>query len=121
VIESVVARLHRLVESRQRQVRIVGLSATLPNYKDVAEFLQVPPRGLFFFGPEYRPVPLQQQFVGVIAQTRDRWQKEKLMNEVCYDIVIDSLRRGYQVMVFVHSRKGTGDTASALVEKAERE
>lgn len=121
VIESVVARLHRLVESRQRQVRIVGLSATLPNYKDVAEFLQVPPRGLFFFGPEHRPVPLQQQFVGVIAQTRDRWQKEKLMNEVCYNIVIDSLRRGYQVMVFVHSRKGTGDTASALVEKAREE
>jgi activating signal cointegrator complex subunit 3 len=28
VIESVVARLHRLVESRQRQVRLVGLSAT---------------------------------------------------------------------------------------------
>ena len=33
VIESVVARLHRSVESRQRQVRIVGLSATLPNYQ----------------------------------------------------------------------------------------
>lgn len=32
VIESVVSRLHRLVESRQRQTRIVALSATLPNY-----------------------------------------------------------------------------------------
>jgi activating signal cointegrator complex subunit 3 len=118
VIESVVARLHRLVESRQRQVRIVGLSATLPNYRDVAEFLQVPSRGLFFFGPEHRPVPLQQQFIGVIAQTRERWLKEKRMNEICYDIVVDSLRRGYQVMVFVHSRKGTGDTATALTDKA---
>ena len=29
VIESVVSRLHRLVESRQRQVRIIALSATL--------------------------------------------------------------------------------------------
>ena len=121
VIESVVARLHRLVESRQRQVRIVGLSATLPNYKDVAEFLQVPSQGLFFFGPEHRPVPLQQQFIGVNAQTRNHWQKEKRMNEICYEIVVDSLRRGYQVMVFVHSRKGTGDTAAALVEKASEE
>lgn len=121
VIESVVARLHRLVESRQRQVRIVGLSATLPNYKDVAEFLQVPSQGLFFFGPEHRPVPLQQQFIGVNAQSRNHWQKEKRMNEICYEIVVDSLRRGYQVMVFVHSRKGTGDTASALVEKASEE
>jgi activating signal cointegrator complex subunit 3 len=118
VIESVVARLHRLVESRQRQVRIVALSATLPNYNDVAEFLQVSPRGLFFFGPEHRPVPLQQQFIGVIAQTRERWLKEKRMNDVCYEVVLDALRRGYQVMVFVHSRKGTGDTATALTEKA---
>ena len=118
VIESVVARLHRLVESRQRQVRIVGLSATLPNYEDVATFLQVPERGLFYFGPEHRPVPLQQNFVGVIAQTRDRFMKEQKMNDVCYDVVVDSLRRGYQVMVFVHSRTGTGDTANALAERA---
>lgn len=118
VIESVVARLHRLVESRQRQVRIVGLSATLPNYEDVATFLQVQAKGLFFFGPEHRPVPLQQQFIGVNAKTKDRYLKEKQMNEICYDVVVDSLRRGYQVMVFVHSRKGTGETATALTEKA---
>ena len=36
VIESVVARLHRWVESSQHQVRLVGLSATLPNHEDVA-------------------------------------------------------------------------------------
>ena len=119
VIESVVARLHRLVESRQRQTRIVALSATLPNYEDVASFLQVPPKGLFYFGPEHRPVPLQQSFIGISAKTKDRFIKEQRMNEVCYEIVVDSLRRGYQVMVFVHSRKGTGDTAGALAELAQ--
>lgn len=118
VIESVVARLHRLVESRQRQVRIVALSATLPNYDDVANFLQVPDRGVFYFGPEHRPVPLQQTFIGLNVNIKDRRLKEKRMNEVCYDVVVDSLQRGYQVMVFVHSRKGTGETASALAEFA---
>lgn len=121
VIESVVSRLHRLVESRQRLVRIVGLSATLPNYKDCAEFLHVPEKGLFFFGPEHRPVPLQQQFIGIASKSKDRFKQEKRMNEVCYDIVIDSLIRGYQVMVFVHSRKGTGDTAKALADIASQE
>ncbi|GKY93122.1 hypothetical protein MPSEU_000280400 [Mayamaea pseudoterrestris] len=116
VIESVVARHHRLVEARQRQLRIVALSATLPNYMDVANFLQVPPRGIFFFGPEFRPVPLQQSMIGI--STKDRRQRDLKMNEICYDIVIDSLRRGYQVMVFVHSRKGTGDTARALADLA---
>jgi activating signal cointegrator complex subunit 3 len=123
VLESLVARLHRLVESRQKQTRIVGLSATLPNYQDVARFLHVPwDRGLFHFGPEYRPVPLQQQFIGVVPRNpRDRNEKEMRMNEVCYDVVLDSLERGYQVMVFVHSRKGTGDTASALADLAAAE
>lgn len=121
VIESVVSRLHRLVESRQRQVRIVALSATLPNYLDVAQFLQVPPKGLFFFGPEHRPVPLQQTFIGLRVNPKDRNLKERKLNEACFDTVIDSLQRGYQVMVFVHSRKGTGDTASALAEIAQHE
>eukprot|EP00536_Pseudo-nitzschia_multiseries_P002204 jgi/Psemu1/322449/estExt_fgenesh1_pg.C_290027 len=119
VIESVVARLHRLVESRQKQQRIVGLSATLPNYKDVAEFLQVPERGLFYFGPEHRPVPMQQTFVGVTGNIKDRFLMENKMNDVCYEMVKDSLARGYQVMVFVHSRKGTSDAASALAQRAQ--
>ena len=119
VIESVVARLHRLVERRQRQTRIVALSATLPNYQDVAEFLQAPPQGTFFFGPEHRPVPLIQTFVGVSTPgTKDPRIKEQKMNQVCFDSVLDSLKRGYQVMVFVHSRKGTSDTANALAELA---
>lgn len=118
VIESVVSRLHRLVESRQKQLRIVALSATLPNYEDVAEFLQVPKRGLFFFGPEHRPVPLQQQFIGVFGNIKKRYEIEEKMNDVCYETVRDSLVRGYQVMVFVHSRKGTGDAATALTKRA---
>lgn len=97
VIESLVSRSHRLVESRQRQVRIVALSATLPNYADVAEFLQVPQRGLFFFGPEYRPVPLRQQFIGVAVKTKDRNVKEQQLNDICYEEVLDSLKRGHQV------------------------
>lgn len=118
VIESVVARLHRFVESSQRNVRIVGLSATLPNYEDVAKFLRVDKRkGLFFFGPEHRPVPLQQTFIGVTSGG-NRFQREKKMDDVCYEVVSDALRQGYQCMVFVHSRKGTGTTARALAERA---
>ena len=41
VIETLVARTTRLVESTQSMIRIVGLSATLPNYTDVARFLGV--------------------------------------------------------------------------------
>lgn len=45
----------------QKSVRIIGLSATLPNYMDVARFLKVnPQKGLFFFDGRFRPVPLTQ-------------------------------------------------------------
>lgn len=39
VLESIVARTIRQIEATQEMVRIVGLSATLPNYEDVATFL----------------------------------------------------------------------------------
>ncbi|CAL8154966.1 unnamed protein product [Prunus armeniaca] len=48
-----------MVESTQTMIRIVGLSATLLNYLEVAQFLRLNPEaGLFFFDSSYRPVPL---------------------------------------------------------------
>ena len=40
VVEALVARTLRLVETSQTVIRVVGLSATLPNYLDVASFLR---------------------------------------------------------------------------------
>ena len=50
VIETLVARTLRQVESTQLMIRVVGLSATLPNYMDVADFLGVNRSvGMFYF------------------------------------------------------------------------
>ena len=67
-MEAVVARTSRYAETSGHQTRIVGLSATLPNPTDVAHFLHVEPRHLYVFGDEYRPVPLQQSFIGILAR-----------------------------------------------------
>uniref|UniRef100_A0A7S1KV15 RNA helicase n=1 Tax=Percolomonas cosmopolitus TaxID=63605 RepID=A0A7S1KV15_9EUKA len=117
VIEVIVARTFRQIELTQSMVRVVGLSATLPNYEDVAEFLRVNPhRGLFYFDGRYRPVPLEQHFVGVIG--RDRFKTQHKYDEICFDKVTDSLERGHQVMVFVHSRKGTVKSGRTILEMA---
>ena len=56
----------RQIETTQEMIRVVGLSATLPNYEDVATFLRVKPdKGLYYFDNSYRPVPLQQQYIGI--------------------------------------------------------
>ncbi|KMS97778.1 hypothetical protein BVRB_5g123420 [Beta vulgaris subsp. vulgaris] len=117
VIEALVARTLRQVESTQSMIRIVGLSATLPNYLEVAQFLRVnPDSGLFFFDSTYRPVPLAQQYIGI--SEKNFMARTELLNKICYYKVVDSLKQGHQAMVFVHSRKDTGKTAERLAELA---
>ncbi|OQS02858.1 hypothetical protein THRCLA_04811 [Thraustotheca clavata] len=125
VIETIVARTLRRVESSQTMIRIVGLSATLPNYKDVAEFLRVPhPKdrpsggGLFHFDASYRPVPLAQTFIGITEKGRAK--QISAMNHLAYEYALDNLHRGHQVMIFVHSRKETVSTIRAILEIAAR-
>lgn len=117
VVEALVARTLRQVESSQSMIRIVGLSATLPNYVDVARFLRVNPhKGLFYFDHRFRPVPLSQTFIGVKA-TRPLQQTTD-MDLVCYNNVVDMVKQGHQVMVFVHARNATVRMATVLRELA---
>ncbi len=118
VIESLVARTARQVESTQSLIRIVGLSATLPNYIDVADFLKVNRyAGLFYFDASFRPVPLQQHFIGVKGKAGTKKSRDNL-DQVAFEKVKEMLERGHQVMVFVHTRKDTFNTAKMLWEKA---
>lgn len=115
VIESIVARTLRDSEN----VRLVGLSATLPNYTDVAEFLHVDDDGLFYFDASYRPCPLAQQFVGITE--KKSLKKYQAMNEACYDKVVETLSEDQQAIVFVHSRKDTAKTAKYIVDRLKEE
>ncbi|KAA8496248.1 DExH-box ATP-dependent RNA helicase DExH14 [Porphyridium purpureum] len=117
VLESIVARTLRAVESEQRVIRVVALSATLPNYDDVAQFLHVnPARGLFFFDATYRPVPLEQVFIGITQ--RDPKLREAAYGKLTFDRVAAALRADKQAMVFVHARKQTARAARELLELA---
>ncbi|KAL1138953.1 hypothetical protein AAG570_009015 [Ranatra chinensis] len=112
VLEALVARTIRNIESMQEDVRIVGLSATLPNYHDVATFLRIKPEtGLHYFDNSYRPVPLEQQYIGVTE--KKALKRFQIMNEIVYEKVMEHAGRN-QVLVFVHSRKETGKTARAI-------
>ena len=118
VIEALVARTLRMVESSQTVIRVVGLSATLPNYIDVAMFLRVNPYiGLFFFDGRFRPVPLATTFIGVKALNNHQQMND--MNDICYEKVVDFVKKGHQVMVFVHARNATVKGGMALLEAAQ--
>jgi activating signal cointegrator complex subunit 3 len=117
VIETIVARTLRQVESSQKMIRIIGLSATLPNYLDVARFLNVnPSRGLFFFDSRFRPVPLAQTFIGV--KSLNKMKQLEQMDEVCYERALKMVKNEHQVMVFVHARNATVKTAMKMRDMA---
>lgn len=118
VIESLVARTERQVESTQSLIRIVGLSATLPNYVDVADFLKVNRMaGLFYFDASFRPVPLEQHFIGVKGKAGTKLSRDNI-DQTTFEKVKDMLELGHQVMVFVHSRKDTVNTARNFIQMA---
>ncbi|VDK53455.1 unnamed protein product, partial [Anisakis simplex] len=124
VIETIVARTLRQVEMSQQGIRIIGLSATLPNYVDVARFLRVNPyKGLFFFDSRFRPVPLAQTFIGVRkpvgSLSSSRFSSAEL-DEVCYEKVHQFAKQGHQVLVFVHARNATAKLASFFRDKSSR-
>jgi antiviral helicase SLH1 len=118
VLESLVARTERQVESTQSLIRIVGLSATLPNYVDVADFLKVNRMaGLFYFDASFRPVPLEQHFIGVKGKAGTKASRDNI-DTTAFEKVREMLEHDHQIMVFVHSRKDTFNTAKMLYEKA---
>lgn len=115
VLEALVARTQRHVEASQRMTRIIGLSATLPNYVDIANFLCVNPYdGLFYFDTRFRPVPLTQTFIGVRPQNSG--QQAKCMDKICYDLVLQYAMQSKQAMIFVHARNSTQKVANKLRE-----
>lgn len=120
VIETLVARTLRQVETTQSMIRIVGLSATLPNYQDVGSFLRVnPDRGLFHFDGSFRPVPLHQTFIGLRNPSFGGFfERKRRLSEVCYQKAYEAVRAGHQVLIFVHARKQTVATAREIMEAA---
>ncbi|KXT14286.1 hypothetical protein AC579_8428 [Pseudocercospora musae] len=118
VLESIVSRTIRRTEQTGDPVRIVGLSATLPNYRDVATFLRVDPqKDLYHFDGTFRPCPLKQEFIGVTDKKAIK--QLKTMNEVCYTKVLEQVGQNKnQMLIFVHSRKETAKTAKFIRDKA---
>ncbi|QLQ82044.1 hypothetical protein HG537_0G02980 [Torulaspora globosa] len=114
VLECIVARSLQSPFVR-RSPRIVGLSATLPNYQDVAKFLRVPAEGLFYFDSSFRPCPLTQQFCGITE--KNSLKRLHAADEACYDKTLEAVTNGHQVIVFVHSRRETARLARHLLQK----
>ena len=124
ILENIISRLmlgklskNKYDSINNSNIRLIGLSATLPNYYDVANFLQVDiKKGLFYFDSSYRPVPLKQIFLGV--NEKKGIKRMQLINDLTYKKVLEKIMENKQVIIFVHSRRETLKTAKYLIDSA---
>lgn len=115
VLECLVSRAITTGLKNQKPIRIVGLSATLPNYQDVAEFIGAGEAGTFYFDASYRPTPLKCGFYGVKESTNVK-RANNIMNDIIYENLIRMLKMGKQAIIFAHKRAETFSTALEIIE-----
>lgn len=115
VLECLVARAIMTAEKNQKHIRLLGLSATLPNYVDVGRFIHAPENAIFYFDQSYRPTPLKTSFYG-LKNVGNAQRMNNIMTEICYSNILRCLKMGKQVIIFVHKRSETASTAKDLIE-----
>ena len=98
VLECLVARAIVTGLKNQKPIRIVGLSATLPNYGDVAEFIGADEKGTIYFDSSYRPTPLKCGFYG-IKETSNQKRTNNIMNDIIYTNLKRMLTRGQSIVM----------------------
>ena len=64
ILEVIISRMRHIALKTEQPVRIVGLSTAMANAHDLADWLGIPPDGLYNFKPSVRPVPLEVHIAG---------------------------------------------------------
>ncbi|KAF5195515.1 Atp-dependent dna helicase mer3-like protein [Thalictrum thalictroides] len=121
-LEAIVSRIKMLSKNSEMhsstlaRVRLVAVSATIPNIEDLAEWLMAPSQGIKRFGEEMRPVKLTTRVFGYAPAKNDFLFERRLQNYV-YDILMQN-SRGKSALVFCSTRKGAQGAALRLSQTA---
>ncbi|KAK8609365.1 hypothetical protein V6N13_061814 [Hibiscus sabdariffa] len=113
VLEVIVSRMRYIASQVEKKIRIVALSTSLANAKDLGEWIGATSHGLFNFPPGVRPVPLEIHIQGVdIANFEARMQA---MTKPTYTAIVQHAKGGKPAIVFVPTRKLVRLTAVDLM------
>jgi activating signal cointegrator complex subunit 3 len=115
ILEVIVSRARYVSAQTTSPLRFVGLSTALANAHDLADWLGVPPHGLFNFKPSVRPVPLEAHIQGFPGKFY--CPRMATMNKPAY-AAIQAHSPTKPVLVFVSSRRQTRLTALDLIAYA---
>jgi helicase len=92
------------------KIKVVGLSATIPNADHLAQWLDGK-----LVESDYRPVPLKEgvYFSGEIAYSSGKEELDREKNEL-EAIAGDTLKKGKQLLIFAQTRKSAEQLANKL-------
>lgn len=97
---------------RDGKMRVIALSATLPNLVDIGEWLNCAPAFIHYFDENFRPVPLVTHTLA-LGSSANPFLFERSLDDRVPDIV----RRysdGKQVLIFCATKKGTETLCTKL-------
>ena len=122
-LEAIIARIKLLKnmenfrQTNLENIRIIAVSATIPNISDVAEFLGIDKnsKGLKVFGEEYRPVKVERIVIG--------YKRNKNQNEFVFEkyldyrisSIIEKYSEGKPTLIFCQTQKGSINSAKQLM------
>lgn len=100
---------------RKSSMRIVALSAALPNVSDIGEWLQCSPEAIHYFDETFRPVPLKVHTLSYGSMNNMFLFERSLDNKV--EDVIKRYSDGKQCLVFCASKNGCERLSQLLSQR----
>lgn len=103
--------------SEARAVRIVALSATVPNTGDIGRWLRAPSFERTSFGESFRPVPVERTVIGY-REAANEWLFESSLTARIGSVIREYGVKGGEViptLVFCATRKSCEKTAERII------
>jgi replicative superfamily II helicase len=110
-LEALVTRMKRM---KDNQIRFVALSATMPNVREVAQWIGASEDRTFAFDDSYRPVPLKADVFGY-NPGKNKFVDKYIRLYKAVQLIEPHIPNG-QALIFVATRADTTQAASKLVE-----
>ncbi len=114
-LEAVISRMRRIGTQDGKRLRIVALSATMPNIGDVARWIGATPENVLEFDRSYRPVDLAIDVLSYYPKENEFLNKYVRLYKA-FDLIQGELRGGHQALIFVSTRQDTQQAAEKLCE-----
>jgi pre-mRNA-splicing helicase BRR2 len=117
-LEVIVSRMRHIASQTDNKIRIVGLSASVANAKDLADWIGATSNNTFNFHPNTRPIPLEihiQGFDIIHFGSRLLAMSRPMMYAVSHH------GKGKPVIIFVPNRKQVRSTTRDLINYVDPE